>query len=317
MATTKIENNLWVEKYRPQSIDECILTKDIKDTFLGIRKSSVIPNLLLSGPAGTGKTTTAKAICKDLNCEVLFINSSLERNIDTLRTKITAFCSTISLYNQQKVVILDEGDYMNAESTQPALRSFIESFSKNARFIITCNFPDRFMDAIRSRFSNIDFNYSDEERQQLSFEMFRRVQNILKTEGVEFDKKAVADHIMKYFPDFRRILGELQSAALQSNNITSDSFAGSKTNLDELLQHIKDKKFSLCRKWINENLGLIDQTAVYRGIYDKMYEVLEKESIPICIILLDEYADKASRSIDPNITLSAFCIRAIEELSFK
>lgn len=317
MATTKIENNLWVEKYRPQSIDECILTKDIKDTFLGIRKSGVIPNMLLSGPAGTGKTTTAKAICNDLNCEVLFINSSLERNIDTLRTKITAFCSTISLYDQQKVVILDEGDYMNAESTQPALRSFIESFSKNARFIITCNFPDRFMDAIRSRFSNIDFNYSDEERQQLSFEMFRRVQNILKTEGVEFDKKAVADHIMKYFPDFRRILGELQAAALQSNNITSESFSGSKTNLDELLEHIKNKKFSLCRKWINENLGLIDQTAVYRGIYDRMYEVLEKESIPICIILLDEYADKASRSIDPNITLSAFCIRAIEELSFK
>lgn len=318
MADT-LEDNLWVEKYRPKTIGECILPQRIKDIFNGIKESGVIPNLLLSGSAGTGKTSVAKALCNELDCEVLFINGSSERAVDTLRTKITAFCSTVSVYGQQKVVLIDEADHLT-DLFQAGLRSFIEQFYKNARFIFTCNFPERFMNAIKSRFSNIDFTYSNEEKLKLSVELFKRLKTILTNEGVEFEPEPLVKHIQKHFPDFRRIIGELQTAVIQSDGkLTAASFGNENTSIDGFIETIKNKDFGACQKWIIQNLGLVDQNTIYRSIYNRMYNLLDKESnsIPVCVILLDEYADKASRSIDPVITMSAFAVRCMEELTFK
>src|SRR6056300_475612 len=236
---------LWVEKYRPQTISDCILPDTLKNTFQKIIDGGELPNMLFSGTAGLGKTTVAKALCNELNLDWILINSSEEGNIDTLRTKIKQFASTVSLHGGYKVVILDEADYLNAQSTQPALRGFIEEFSNNCRFILTCNFKNRIIEPLHSRCGVYEFNTTKKDLAQLAFQFMKRVETILETQNVTYDQKVVADLIMKHAPDWRRVLNELQRSSITGS--VSGSLSDNAGSIGDLLGFIKTKDFKKMR----------------------------------------------------------------------
>ena len=284
------EHLLWVEKYRPKSIEECILPTDIKQTFNEFVLQEEIPNLLLSGRSGIGKTTVAMALCNQLDSDFIIINSSEDGNIDTLRTDIKTFASTVSLSGGRKVVILDEADYLNPQSTQPALRRFMEEFSKNCRFIFTCNFANRIISPLHSRCSVVEFKIPKSELPTLATEFMERIIGILKIENVTLEsKKSLSELILKYLPDWRRVLNELQRYSVGGvidvgilSNYADEEFKS-------LIQFLKSRNFGEIRKWVVNNLDN-DATVLYRKLYDSLYDYIRPEMIPQAVLLIAEYS---------------------------
>ena len=300
-----METFLWVEKYRPKTIETCVLPPGLKKIFSKIVEQGEIPNMILSGTSGLGKTTIARALCNELDLDVLQINASEESGIDTLRSKIKQFASSVSLHSgKHKVVLLDEADYLNAQSTQPALRAFIEEFSSSCRFILTCNFKNRIIEPLHSRCSVIEFNTDKTELAKLCLEFLSRLETILQDEKISYNKKVIAELIMKYAPDWRRVLNECQkfstTGELESNVLVSLN----NKKITELASYIKDKNFREMRKWIGVNSD-IDSSVIIRGIYDSMYEHIEPASIPQAVIILAEYQYKAAFVADKELNMVA------------
>mgnify|MGYP003977321827 CR=1 FL=1 len=307
---------LWVEKYRPSIIKDCILPKDIKNTFQGIVSSGELQNLLLSGGAGCGKTTIAKALCNELESDWIIINCSEDGNIDTLRTKIRNFASSVSISGGSKVVILDEFDYANAQSMQPALRGFIEEFANNCRFILTCNFKNRIIEPLHSRCTNIEFRIPNTEKPEMAASFLKRIEHILESEKIDYEKKVLVQLVMRHFPDFRRVINELQRYSVAGTiDIGILSRVGS-IKINELVSAMKTKNFTNVRKWVVENLDN-DQTRIFRKIYDGLYETMEPQSIPRAILVLADYQYKSAFVADQEINLTACLTEIMVECELK
>ena len=317
MKINEAVKGLWVERYRPQSVDECILPQETQDAFTQMVQRKEPQNLLLSGGAGCGKTSVAKALCNDLGCDWLMVNCSEDGNIDTLRTKIRQFASTVSLTDgAKKVVILDEFDYSNAQSTQPALRGFIEEFAANCRFILTCNFKNRVIEPLHSRCTCIDFRIPNKEKPKLAVRFLKRAEDILKREGIQYDQKVVAQLVGKHFPDFRRTLNELQRYSAGGIIDVGILNTIADVQIKELVKCMKGKDFAGVRKWVVENLDN-DSTRLFRSVYDALYENMENGSIPQAILILADYQYKAAFAADAEINLTACMVQLMMECKFK
>jgi len=295
---------LWVERYRPQTIDECVLPAELKKTFTDIVKSGQLPNLLLAGTAGLGKTTVAKALCNQLDLDYIMINGSEESGIDVLRNKIKQFASTVSLTGGYKVVILDEADYLNPTSTMPALRGFIEEFSNNCRFILTCNFKNRIIEPLHSRCSVVEFNTTKKQLASLASDFMKRLGAILKAEGVAFQDKTIAELIIRYAPDWRRVLNECQRYSTSGEIPTAILVGMSDQNIAELTSYLRAKDFKSMRSWVVNNSSL-DSTVVFRKIYDSLYESASPNSIPSAVLILADYSYKAAFVSDRELNMVA------------
>ena len=290
---------LWVEKYRPKTIEDTILPDDLKQTFQQFVDQDNVPNLLLSGGPGVGKTTVARAMCEQLNVDYIVINGSMNGNIDTLRTEIKDFASTVSFTGSRKYVILDEADYLNPQSTQPALRNFMEEFSSNCGFILTCNFKNRIIDPLHSRCSVIEFKINGKDKASMASQLFKRVKTILSDESVKYDQKTLAELITLYFPDFRRVINELQRYSA-TGSIDSGILANHSSNIQELVSILKDKKFVDMRKWIANHKD-IDTAQLYRQLYDSSSQYVNPQSIPQLVVTLADYQYKAAFVADHEI----------------
>lgn len=303
------EEFLWTEKYRPQKIEDCILPDRLKKVFQEYVNEKKIPNLLLSGTAGVGKTTVAMAMCEEIGLNYLFINSSEDRGIDMLRTKIMGYASTVSLTGGRKVIILDEADGLTPEA-QDALRGAIEAFSSNCTFILTCNFKAKLKEAIHSRCSVIDFSLRKEEKPVMAGMFFKRLRDVLDKENVNYDKTALAKIVEKFFPDYRRTLNELQRYS-SSGSIDAGVIAqiSDVTTIADLIKHLKDKNFGEMRKWVTLNSD-VDPSRIFRKIYDGMYSYLKPQSIPQCVVILAKYQYQAAFVADQEINLTA-CLTEI------
>lgn len=299
-----MEHLLWVEKYRPKTVESCILPDRLKQPFSEYVKQKNIPNLLLSGGAGVGKTTVAKAMCSEVGCSHLVINGSDESGIDVFRTKIKNYASTMSLSNEfRKVIIIDEADYLNPNSTQPALRAAIEEFSKNCSFIFTCNFKNKIIAPLHSRCAVIDFKLLPTEKAGIAATFFKKVETILIAEKVSYDKKVVAEIVKKFFPDFRRVLNELQRLS-QFGNIDAGVLSQlGDVSIIELTKKLKEKDFAFIRKWVAVND--FDSATLYRKLYDNLYDMLKTESIPQAVLLLADYQYKEAFAADHEINTVA------------
>tara|TARA_Y100001973_G_C5204818_1_gene340641 strand:+ start:1379 stop:2320 length:942 start_codon:yes stop_codon:yes gene_type:complete len=310
------ESLLWVEKYRPRTIEDCILPESIKKTLRDVVSQNKIPNMMFTGTSGIGKTTAARAICNETQADYLIINGSDEgRMIDTLRTKLTQFCSTISLSGSRKVVIIDEADYMNADSVQPAMRNFTERFADNCSFIFTCNYKNRIIEPIHSRCAVIDFSLKNGEKQVIAARFMKRVEGILSDESIDYDKEVIAKLVLKHFPDFRRVLNELQRYST-SGEINSGVLANIKEmNLRELIDSLREKNFSKMRQWVVANVDN-DPATVYRKIYDELYNVVDKGSIPQAVLTIAEYQYKSAFVADQEINLVACLVELMAECEF-
>jgi len=303
---------LWTQLYRPRKIEDCILPKSLKDTFQEFVNQGNVPNLLLCGTQGTGKTTVARALCEELGFDVLEINGSMNGGIDTLRNEIKNFASTISFGGGRKMVILDEADYLNAQSTQPALRNFMEEFSKNCGFILTANFKNRIIEPLHSRCSVIEFKIPNNQKPKLATQFHKRICAILEKEGIEFDKAVVAEVITKHFPDWRRVLNELQRYSVTGkidtgilSNLGDENFKG-------LIELLKNKRFTDMRKWVAENLDT-EPTAFFRKFYDMSATYMKPNSIPQMILLLGRYQYQSAFVSDQEINTAAFLTEVMVE----
>lgn len=306
---------LWVEKYRPQTIEDCILPEKTKATFKEFLKKGEVPNLLLCGTAGTGKTTVARALCEELGCDYIVINGSDEgRQIDTLRTKIKSFASAISFENKTKVVIIDEADYLNRESVQPALRAFIETFSENCRFIFTCNYKQKIIDPLHSRTTVIDFKTDKKDQPVLASKFMKRMQFVLDAEGITYKDKVLAELLMKYIPDYRRVLNELQrysSSGTIDEGILSNI---SDINTKDLISSLKEKDWKKMRQWVANNVDT-DPQGIFRYIYDSLLP--EIKTIPQMVLLIADYQYKAAFVADQEINLTACLTEIMASIQFK
>ena len=311
-----METFLWVEKYRPTSIDACILPNSLKDSFSEFVKNKHIPNLILSGGPGIGKTTVAKAMVEQIGATWMMINGSEESGIDVLRTKIKNFASTVSLEGGRKYIILDEADYLNPQSTQPALRGFMEEFHKNCGFILTCNYKNRLIEPLHSRCSVVDFIIAKGDKPKLASDFFNRVKMILSDENVKFDQKVVAELLNKYFPDWRRILNELQRYSASGQIDAGILVNLSEVNINELMVALKRQEFTNVRKWIVNNLDN-DPVRIYRRIYDSLYDNIDKSTIPHAVIILAEYSYKSAFVADQEINLLACFTEIMAQVKFK
>ena len=310
-----MEHLLWVEKYRPAKVEDCILPDSIKSTFMDYVARKEIPNLLLSGTAGVGKTTIAKALCQEVGCDWLLINGSDESGIDVLRTKIKNYASSVSLMGGRKVVIIDEADYLNPNSTQPALRGAIEEFSSNCSFIFTCNFKNRIIDPIHSRCSVIDFKING-NKAKMAASFMKRVEWILDQEKVTYDKDVVAAVIMKHFPDNRRVLNELQRYSV-SGTIDKGILSNiADVELGSLITALKSKDFASTRKWVTSNLDN-DPVKIYRKLYDGLYELLKPNSVPQLVLILAKYQYQSAFVADHEINMVACLTEIMVDCEFK
>lgn len=307
---------LWVEKYRPKTVDECILPQALKNTFNEFAEQDKIPNLLLSGGPGVGKTTVAKALCEMTGADYIVVNGSEESGIDVLRNKIKQFASTVSFTSSRKIVILDEADYLNPQSTQPAMRGFIEEFAGNCGFIFTCNFKNRIIEPIHSRCSVVDFKIDGASKPKLAAQFMQRVAEILGKESVTYEDKVVAELIMKHFPDFRRVLNELQRYSVSGTIDTGVLVQIADINLKELMTALKEKNFKDMRKWVALNVDN-DPQKIYRKIYDTLYDYLSPSSIPQTVITLADYQYKSAFAADQELNLVACLTELMVEGDFK
>jgi DNA polymerase III delta prime subunit len=307
---------LWVEEYRPKTIDDCILPQSLKTLFTSFVQKGELSNLLLSGTPGIGKTTVAKALCEQLNCDWIMINGSEEGGIDVLRNKIKNFASTVSLSGGKKVVILDEADYLNPQSTQPALRGFVEEFHKNCRFILTCNFKNRIIEPLHSRFSNIEFKVNPKDKPKLASRLFERAVFILKEQNINYEDKVLVELIKKHFPDFRKLINELQRYSVSGTIDAGILVNVSDENLKTLISHLKNKEFSDMRKWVVNNLDN-DPVKIFRKIYDTLYTNLEPSTIPHAVLIIADYQYKSAFVADQEINLVACLTELMSQVKFK
>jgi len=309
------EDFLWVEKYRPKTIADCILPVDLKNTFQQFVEQGNIPNLILSGSAGVGKTTVAKAMLEQLECDYIVVNGSMNGNIDTLRNQIQNFASSVSFTGKRKYVILDEADYLNANSTQPALRNFMEEFSKNCGFILTCNFRNRIIDPLHSRCSVIEFKIGKADMAKLAKQFFKRVINILEIENVKHEPAVVAEVINNHFPDWRRVLNELQrysaTGAIDQNILNSVK----EVQIDALIALLKSKNFTDLRKWVHNNLDM-DQNTLFSKFYEISADVMTTQSVAQLVLLLAKYQYQYAFVSNPEINIMAFLTEVLIECEF-
>jgi DNA polymerase III delta prime subunit len=317
MIESRDEQFLWVEKYRPQKIDDCILPESLKKTFKDYVAQGELPHFLLCGTAGVGKTTIAKALCNEIGAEYVILNGSdTGGHIDTLRTTIKGFATSVSLTDAKKVIILDEADYLQANSTQPALRNYMEEFSANCRFIFTANYKNRIIEPIHSRCAVIEFKIDTKEKQEIAAAFFKRATAILKQESIEFDPKVVAELITKHFPDYRRILNEMQRYSVSGKidsgilvNMSEESFKG-------LIKLMKDKDFTEVRKWVAKNSDA-DTTALFRELYDNASSNMDVNSIPPMVLILADYQYKAAFVADHELNIMAALTEIMAQCKFK
>lgn len=310
-----MENMLWVETYRPKTISDCILPERLKKPFQEYVNQKNIPNLLLAGGAGVGKTTVAKAMCEEIGCDYIVINGSDESGIDTFRNKIKTYASSVSLSGGRKVIIIDEADYLNPNSTQPALRNAMEEFHKNCSFIFTCNYKNRIIGPLHSRCAVVEFSLKQSEKSQMAGQFFKRLQNILHKENVEYEDKVIAELIKKHFPDFRRVINELQRFSKFGKidvNILSQIGDAS---INEVVKFLKEKDFGSFRKWVASTD--IDSSALYRKLYDGMYEYLQPQSIPQAVVILADYQYKQAFVADSEINIVACLTELMMSCDFK
>jgi|TARA_A100001391_G_scaffold5397_2_gene3593 replication factor C small subunit len=310
------DDYLWVEKYRPKTIDDCILPQQIKETFQTFVDQQNVPNLLLTGGPGVGKTSVAKAMLEQLDSDYIVVNGSMSGNIDTLRNDIKTFASSVSFSGGRKYVILDEADYLNAQSTQPALRNFMEEFSKNCGFILTCNFVNRIIEPLHSRCSVIHFKIPNKEKPKMAQSFFKRVMKILEDNNIQADQKVVAELLQMHFPDWRRVLNELQRYSVSGSIDSGILVSLSDDNFKALVQYIKDKNFTEMRKWVGLNSDN-DSTSIFRLIYDNSSTYLKPNSIPQLVLILADYQHKAAFVADQEINLVACLTEMMAELEWK
>lgn len=310
-----MSESLWVEKYRPRTVAECILPKKLKTTFQSIIDKGTFQHMLFTGTAGLGKTTVAKAICNELDLDYIMINASNERNIDTLRGKVRQFASSVSLAGGDfKVVILDEADNLG-DIFQKALRAFMEEFSDNCRFILTCNFKHKLIEPLHSRCAVYDFNTDKKTTANLCGQFLKRSKEILEQEGITYNEKTVADVIIRYAPDWRRILNELSSSAI-TGEVTDGTVTTTHTKFNDLFSHLKNKDFKKMRAWVVNNAAA-DSSSVFRGIYDEMFTYVKNTSIPQLVLILADYQYKAAFAADSELNMVACMTEIMADVEFQ
>jgi|TARA_B110000240_G_scaffold33298_1_gene36053 DNA polymerase III delta prime subunit len=310
----QVKEFLFVEKYRPQTIADCVLPKDLKNTFKSIVLKGELPNMMFTGSAGTGKTTVARALCNELGLDYILVNGSEDGNIDTLRGKIKQFASTVSLQGGQKVVILDEADYLNPQSTQPALRGFIEEFSSNCRFILTCNFKNRIIEPLHSRCSIYEFNLGN--KALIAEQFMARLQFILDSENITYDNAVIAELIMKYIPDWRRVINECQRYGMSGHIDTGVLVTLSESSVKGLMGDLKSKNFKDMRKWVTNNID-VESAKLFRMVYDNMLTYVEPSSIPQLVLILADYSYKDSFVADHELNVVACMTEIMSQIKFK
>jgi len=302
-----MEHLLWTEKYRPTKVEDCILPDRLKKVFQEFVNQKEIPNLLLSGGAGVGKTTIAKAMCNEVGCDFMIINGSDENGVDTIRVKIKNYASSLAFFGGRKVIIIDEADYLTANA-QAILRNAIEEFANNCSFIFTCNYKAKIIEPLHSRCAVVDFNLKADEKTQMASGFFKRIEYVLDSEKIEYDKKVVAELIKKHFPDFRRVINELQRYAKLGKIDVGLLSQIADISIADVVKYLKAKDFTSMRKWAATSDG--DHTTIYRKLYDGMYEFLKPQCIPQIVVILADYQYKQAFVADREINLVA-CLTEI------
>ena len=310
-----MKESLWVELYRPHTISDCILPEEYKKTFQSYVDRKEIPHLLLCGGPGTGKTTVARALCDEIGCDYLMINGSDESGIDTFRTKIKNYASSMSLTGGKKVIIIDEADYLNPNSTQPAMRGAMEEFAVNCTFIMTCNFKNRIIEPLHSRCAVIEFKLRKEDRPKMAMAFMKRASEILANEKIPFDKAVLVEVVKKHFPDYRRILNELQRYSVSGKIDTGILSSIADVSINELVNALKDQNFGAMRKWVAD-FGAEDPARVYRKIYDSLYDVIDKSTIPNAVLILAKYQYQSAFVPDQELNMVACLTEMMVEVKF-
>ena len=312
---TNLSEALWCEKYRPKTIAECILPEEYKNTFQQYVNRKEIPHLILAGTAGVGKTTVARALCEEVGCDYMIVNGSDESGIDTFRMKIKNYASSMSMMGGKKVIIIDEADYLNPNSTQPAMRAAMEEFAHNCTFIMTCNYKNRIIEPLHSRCAVIEFKIRNEDKPKMASMFMKRAATILKEEKVPFEAPVLAEVVKKHFPDFRRVLNELQRYSASGKIDTGILANVADVSLAELVKALKEQNFSGMRKWVADN-GNDDPVRLYRKIYDSLYDIMDKSTIPNAVLILARYQYQAAFCADQELNLTACLTEIMVECKF-